>query len=104
MKRYIEYIKNNPEGYWFKNKMYGLGWTPATKEGWITVGVFVLWAVTVTARFTILELPEALVMQHIVFPIFFGVFVLLVVSWKTGEPLRWTWGEKRKREASQEVD
>jgi hypothetical protein len=28
-KEYTDYLKDNPQGYWFKRKLYGWGWTPA---------------------------------------------------------------------------
>ena len=40
--KYIEYFKNNPEGYWFKRKIYGWGWTPVKWQGWVTILVFVV--------------------------------------------------------------
>ena len=33
-KDHIDYLKDNPEGYWFKRKLYGWGWTPARWQGW----------------------------------------------------------------------
>lgn len=89
MKNYIAYLKDNPEGYWFKNKQYGIGWTPATKAGWAVVGLFLLWSFGVVARFNLLALPESQALQQVIAPIMFGVFVLIVISVKTGEPLRW---------------
>lgn len=95
MKKYFEnvitYLQDNPEGYWFKNKMYGIGWTPATKEGWLIVGAFVLWMVGILYRAESRITSDEDVLQHIIAPLFFGVFVLLVITWKTGEPLRWNW-------------
>ena len=38
---HIEYLKDNPEGYWFKRKLYGYGWTPATREGWFVLVVYI---------------------------------------------------------------
>jgi hypothetical protein len=32
-KKYIEYLKDNPQGYWFKRKVWGWGWTPVTWQG-----------------------------------------------------------------------
>jgi hypothetical protein len=29
-KRQLDYLRNNPQRYWFKRKLYGWGWTPAT--------------------------------------------------------------------------
>ena len=28
LKQYIAYLKDNPQGYWFKAKLYGWGWVP----------------------------------------------------------------------------
>ena len=29
IKEYIAYLKDNPQGYWFKARLYGWGWAPA---------------------------------------------------------------------------
>ena len=42
IKEYVSYLKDNPNGYWFKRKLYGWGWTPATWQGWFAIGVYVL--------------------------------------------------------------
>ena len=50
LKKYFDYLKDNPEGYWFKRKWFGWGWTPATWEGWVAtiiyVGVIIALALT----------------------------------------------------------
>ena len=40
-KRYIEYLRDNPKGYWFKRKIFGWGWAPATWQGWLVITIFV---------------------------------------------------------------
>ena len=40
LRTYLQYIKDNPEGYWFKKKLYGWGWTPATWKGWLVTIVY----------------------------------------------------------------
>lgn len=40
IKDHIDYLKDNPEGYWFKRKLYGYGWTPARPAGWLTLFVY----------------------------------------------------------------
>jgi len=40
LSRYIRYLKDNPEQYWFKRRAYGWGWVPATWQGWLTLLVF----------------------------------------------------------------
>lgn len=51
LKNYINYLKDNPSGYWFKRKLYGWGWTPATWQGWIItciyIGLVILLALTI---------------------------------------------------------
>ncbi len=39
--KYRDYINNNPKGYWFKNKIYGWGWTPVTWQGWCVIFVYI---------------------------------------------------------------
>ena len=36
-KKALEYYKHNPEGYWFKRKLYGWGCVPVTWQGWLVV-------------------------------------------------------------------
>lgn len=38
IRRIIEYYKHNPEGYWFKRKLFGWGWMPVKWQGWLVVG------------------------------------------------------------------
>src|SRR5262245_12007807 len=40
LSRYIRYLKDNPEQYWFKRRTYGWGWVPATWQGWLTLLIF----------------------------------------------------------------
>jgi hypothetical protein len=39
---YIEYLKNNPKGYWFKRKLCGWGWVPVKWQGWFVLLVWVI--------------------------------------------------------------
>ena len=41
IKNYIAYLKDNPQGYWFKAKLYGWGWSPAKWQGWLVIFVYV---------------------------------------------------------------
>ena len=90
IKEIVAYIKDNPEGYWFKRKLYGWGWTPATKEGWlVTVGflAFIIWyafRLETMAQVGLLEVA----------PLIAAVVVLITVCYKTGESPRWQWGLK----------
>jgi hypothetical protein len=94
--KYIDYINDNPNRYWFKRKIYGWGWTPATWEGWLTLAVFIsliflnavrLDAVTASADYTV----GPFLIQTVLL-----VVVLLIVCYKKGESPRWQWGIKGK--------
>jgi hypothetical protein len=37
LKKYLDYIKDNPQGYWFKRKLFGWGWMPVTWQGWLVI-------------------------------------------------------------------
>lgn len=87
IKKYIEYLKNNPEGYWFKRKLYGWGWTPARWQGWLVVALAIGFAILGVYIGETGDAPGAallgvLIMVGIIF--FFGY-------WK-GEKPRWQWG------------
>lgn len=93
---YIAYIKDNPKGYWFKRKLYGYGWTPAKPEGWAVVFSFIL---LVLGLVLFLEKTGGVDEQPGKFAAVMAaaVALLLAISWKTGEPLRWQWGPKRDK-------
>jgi len=94
--RYISYIKDNPENYWFKAKAYGWGWVPATWEGWLTLGVFL--AVFVFLIMPLLNNPQPSDRDVSLFlaQIFLWALALLLVCYKTGEPPKWQWGIPEK--------
>jgi hypothetical protein len=90
---HIEYLKDNPKGYWFKRKLYGYGWTPAKPAGWITLFVFLtfIFAVVVYAEMSGIATEKTVELATTII----GAFVLfLVVVWRTGEPPKWQWGQK----------
>lgn len=81
---------------WFKRRRYGWGWTPATKQGWAVVLIFVI----VVVFSAILLLPtdaSGPTTQRLV--IFFlivmsAVLFLFGISYAKGPLPRWRWGEK----------
>lgn len=95
LKTYIEYLKDNPEGYWFKRKLYGWGWTPATREGWAVMLVFIVAVVLIAIRGESLT-SESAVFKEVFAPIFFLVFILIYIAFRTGEKPCWMWGFPKK--------
>lgn len=91
IKGYIQYIKDNPKHLWFKRKLYGWGWTPATWQGWM---VILVWLVLVFAfSFTIDEnSPTREVMFTFVFPVTLLTVALIRICYKKGEKPRWQCG------------
>ncbi len=94
LRDYIDYLKDNPEHYWFKRKLYGWGWDPATREGWLVMLVFlglIVWnalridAVSHSASDTLLSvIPQTVGL----------VLLLIAVCYATGEKPKWQWGLK----------
>ncbi len=87
LKKYIKYFTNNPEGYWFKKKLFGWGWVPVRWQGWLVILIAIALAV---AGIYIGETDDA--------PGAGGLGLLLALGilfafgyWK-GEKPRWTWG------------
>jgi len=70
---------------WFKRKKYGIGWMPATKEGWAVTIIATL--IVLGAAFGYSDQPKTL------YSIIIIVAILLVaICYKTGEKPRWQWG------------
>ncbi|RJR13001.1 hypothetical protein C4585_02705 [Candidatus Parcubacteria bacterium] len=93
----IAYMKDNPEGYWFKRRPYGWGWVPVKWQGWTVVG---LWLAGVLAfAFTLDEnSPPREVAFTFVLPLFFLTALLIRICYMKGEKPRWMWGIPEKSE------
>lgn len=84
-KRYIEYLNDNSEGYWFKRKIYGWGWTPAKWQGWV---VLLVWLVFF--YFAVEKMDHEWLKNTAVIIIATGL--LIYVCYKKGEKPKWQWG------------
>ena len=99
IKRYIDYLKNNPKGYWFKRKLYGWGWTPATWEGWIVLAIFILYITSIAigisnqAKSGLLTDGDT---TEFIIKVLIAVAVLIYICFKKGEKPRWQWGLEDK--------
>jgi hypothetical protein len=93
IKQHIAYLKDNPEKYWFKRKLFGYGWTPATRAGWLVVSGYVLFLLGVIWYAEISDVIQQSP-NTIVIAVVGATVLLLAVCWKTGEPLQWQWGRK----------
>ena len=93
IQEYKTYLQNNPQGYWFKRKLYGYGWVPAKKQGWAILGIYVLFVVGLSV-WADPHVADAQVFSHVLAPVLLATLLLLVVTYRTGEPLRWQWGKR----------
>lgn len=79
---------------WFSSKKYGWGWAPASWEGWVVLGTYLIVIVlnffringqTHSVSDTLISfIPETSVLT----------FFLTYICIKTGEEPRWRWGGK----------
>lgn len=99
--RYIEYLKDNPEGYWFKRKLYGWGWVPVSWQGWTTIAVFILLLVWFIVPFISAPAPSTMHVLWFLVRIVIWAYALLLVCYAKGEPPKWQWGMKEKTSGDQ---
>lgn len=80
---------------WFKRKLYGFGWYPATWQGWLVMAAYVY---TVVKVFLLIDKGSHSVsdtLEGFVFPFVFLTVALLFVCYKKGEKPKWQWGKRR---------
>lgn len=94
---YIKYIKDNPKGYWFRAKLYGWGWTPATWQGWAIIAIFLGYLLWISSALPVeAELNNTILVDYYA-KLALGVIVLIAICFKTGEKPHWSWGLKKKK-------
>lgn len=99
-KEYLAYLKNNPKGYWFRRKLYGWGWTPATWQGWVILALYIAFII-----FTLRGIDTGVSLENdipvdLIAPIVVATFVLLLVCLVKGEKPKWQWGIPKEDEHS----
>lgn len=92
-----EYLKDNPEGYWFKRKLYGWGWVPVKWQGWLVILAFVAYLVEVGTSLAPNPEPTESELMWFFVKVFGSVIVLILICYKTGESPKWMWGLPSKR-------
>lgn len=88
---------NDKDKLWFKQRRYGWGWTPITKEGRLTVIISVL-VIFVSAILILPAKPAHPSSLQLVafFLIFLSVVSILIgIGFAKGPVPRWQWGDKR---------
>lgn len=95
LKEYSDYLKDNPEGYWFKRKLYGWGWAPARWQGWAITGVYLalVFVAAFSSSLSVLNLTE----EQLLLSLIVLTIIFLIIAWRTGEPPKWQWGNKNPK-------
>lgn len=96
-KKHIEYWKDNPNGYWFKRKLYGWGWTPVKWQGWFVIAIFFLFILVSSLDMKSSSSPTDIKITWFLFKVVLSVFILIYVCYKKGEKLKWQWGLKNPK-------
>ena len=88
-------VQHEPQRLWFRAKRFGWGWTPATKEGWLVLFVYIILFVLGEVLFIRRPAETQSAAAMVPFLIYVAVItgVLLWISWKKGEKPRWRWGK-----------
>jgi hypothetical protein len=91
LKEYIAYLKDNPQGLWFKRKLYGWGWTPATWQGWVVmaIGLAIVFAGVYVGELD--DAPGAAGLGGVL-----GIGFIIFFCIRKGEKPRWQWGVPKK--------
>jgi len=77
--------------FWFVRKRYGWGWTPASKEGWTVIALYVALLILWADLFMPDRWADYLVL------VVLQTILLLVISYRKGEPPRWQWGDENQK-------
>lgn len=97
IKEYLDYLRDNPQHYWFKAKLFGWGWTPARWQGWLVILAYL--ALLLGLVSTIDEnSPKSEVDFMFWLPLAILTAALIAICYKTGEKPRWNWGFPKKDE------
>ncbi len=95
-KKYINYLRDNPNSYWFKAKLYGWGWTPAKWQGWVVLLVWLAFFVYFTNKFNARPVIG-------VFSVLLLTAVLIGICYKKGEKPGWRWGLPKDEKGSDDL-
>jgi hypothetical protein len=100
VKEYIKYLKDNPQGYWFKAKLYGWGWTPVKWQGWCVIFLYIvlILGLMLVRENDIPGNPDSgSNILTFALPIIVLTALLVIVAYKKGEKPRWQWGLPKEK-------
>ena len=74
--------------------MYGLGWTPATWQGWLVILFYAVGFIYFFRNVDAYSHSASDTLIGVVVPVVALTAILVVISWTTGERMRWQWGRR----------
>ena len=92
LKQYIAYLKDNPQGYWFKAKLYGWGWVPVNWKGFAVLVLFIVLIIGNFYRLDANSLSESETLINFLPQTTILTAILILICIKKGEHPRWQWG------------
>jgi len=98
IKEYIAYLKDNPKHLWFKAKLYGWGWAPASWQGWLVILVYIgLIAILAFMREESIPGNPDSGSNFLTFalPMIILTALLIFICYKKGEKPHRQWGPKK---------
>lgn len=92
IKEYIAYLKDNPQGYWFKAKLYGWGWVPVRWQGWIVVFIAIATLVAGVYIGDTQDEPGVAILGFLLM-----LAVIFTFGYTKGEKPHWQWGPPKDK-------
>ncbi len=96
LKEVRDYLKDNPQGHWFKAKLYGWGWTPVTWQGWAAIFIYLGGLALISLGIDESSADREMLLRVGV-PALLLTVALVYVLLKKGEKPRWQWGPPKKK-------
>lgn len=78
---------------WFKAKMYGYGWTPASWEGWGVLALYVVLLIIHIKNVDMYASSTSDVLVSFLIPFIINTIFLLIICYIKGEEPKWRWGK-----------
>jgi len=91
-KQHIEYLRDNPKGYWFKRKLYGWGWTPANRKGRAVTALLIAYLLWISFSLPPKDISTTADLNRFFIKLTLGLMIFLFICYKTGESPKWQWG------------
>jgi len=96
LNEYKKFVKDNPQGYWFKAKLYGWGWTPVKWQGWLVIFIFVILVTLNAFRLEINSRTSEVAVFTYLPETALLCIGLIMICYLKGEKPSWRWGKRDK--------